>query len=478
MAIPYDNGLSIFKREYPARNLPANYLPGEFSSYSPSMLPQYLTGAYSVNVPGLGHVKYFKIGDLSVEELNNAIAADLITYTDPVTGQISKISHYNLFNQFENNAAAPWSPANGARDGIDLYEVQYFIRNPQSLDSVTGLLAVPTSAYGESRPVLSWQHGTIFFREDAPSRVMRNDQLQKSPEGSNLVGLNRSAETLFNLVRFAGNGFVLAAADYNGNGGSMSSQYYAVKEPTNKATAGMIKASMGVLARLGVRTENLFLNGWSQGALNTLWLGQNLQSAGIPVAKQAGSSSFSDLNKSLDYWFNSSGGTPYWLTSCLPLVLGAYESYYGLKGLMAEAVKPQYLDTARRIYEGKIDWDRIPPVEPGKGLLGLPLTGREFLNENFIQDFNNKQGAFYAKTQENQVLETKLSHPSRFYGGGQDTVLPPGVSVELPTEFMAPLATGINVGENATHRSTFLGSLFGSAQSPDNDILTWFESPL
>lgn len=248
----------------------------------------------------------------------------------------------------------------------------------------------------------------------------------------------------------------------------------------------MITASKAILSQLEISTDKLFLNGWSQGAIHTLWLARDLQKNKVPVSKQASASTFSDINKSLDWWMGiSSGyghseffGDPTWMTGGLALLIGSYENYYNIKGLMAQAFRPEYLKIAREIYNGKLDWDNLPVPKPGEGVWGLPLTGPELLNKGFITQFKNKKGTFYKKVQENTVLETKLSHPSRFYGGKKDYVVAEGVSVDLPTEFLAPLAEGFYVGDNSTHRSTFLGSVFGGAADPSIDILTWFDPAL
>jgi len=346
------------------------------------------------------------------------------------------------------------------------------------MDSVTGLLAVPTGLSSKTVPLLSWQHGTVFQPYDAPTGIMANDQLQRTPAGSTFTGVIRSTETLFNLVRLAGNGYAMAAADYNGNGGSLTSQYYAIKDPTNKATTGMLTAAKAVLSRLGFNTNKLYLHGWSQGALNTLWLGEQLRQAKVPVTKQSSASTFSDIMKSADYWFNTFKGDPSWGTSVIPLLLASYEDYYNLTGLMEEAVRPQYLAIAKAMGEGYLNWDKLPLPKSGEGLGGLPLRGKDMLNEKFVNDFINKRGRFYEKFKLNAgVMEHKMTHPTRFYGGGQDTIIPPGVSVEQPTAFFAPLATGTIVGAQATHRSAFVGSLFGGAQNPGIDIGTWYQAP-
>jgi hypothetical protein len=65
-----------------------------------------------------------------------------------------------------------------------------------------------------------------------------------------------------------------------------------------------------------------------------------------------------------------------------------------------------------------------------------------------------------------------------FFGGSKDTIVPLEISVDIPTAFQESLgsatATGINTGDEATHRSTFLASLYGMRNDPTSNILAWF----
>ena len=93
----------------------------------------------------------------------------------------------------------------------------------------------------------------------------------------------------------------------------------------------------------------------------------------------------------------------------------------------------------------------------------------------FINDFSSGKGAFYRHVVKNTALEGRFPEPSCCYGGGADTVVPSWSSITMPVEHQRQLgrdlATGINVSPDATHRSTFLDSLFG----PEN-TLNWFNA--
>jgi len=413
-----------------------------------------------LRVDGLGLVQFRKLGSLTANELNSAVK------------QPTKygVSTYDIFN--ENNVAPAFTDSIGAKNNVDFYRLIYNTVAPERKrkERVSGLLAIP-KGQGKDLPMVSWQHGTILDPKDAPSMLVNRDQVVNGVDG-----IPRSAETLFNIVRLSGNGYILSAADYIGNGKSKTTQAYAVKAATNQTNEDMITAAKAVSKKLGYSSDQLMLNGWSQGGLNTQWLGDALERNGITPDRLSGVSAPSNLAKVMSYWLNDYPGSPPWLTAVTPLLFGSYEKYYGMKGLMAEAIRPKYLETARRIYNKKIDWATVQkPATPNEGLLGLPSKPKDMITEAFLDEFNAGKGEFYRTVVKNTALEGRFSEPSHFYGGGADNVVPTWSSIDLPVEHQrelgSGLATGIDVSAEATHRSTFLGSLFG----PQN-VLDWFNA--
>lgn len=432
-----------------------------------------------INVDKLGPVQIEALGRLSAEALNTAVTAKVVMTTEGFT------NIYDAFN--EGGAARPFDASVGAKNAVDFYRLTYNTTLPetQQIDQVSGLLAIPVGQQRSRRPktlpLLSWQHGTIFSADQAPSALVSQGAIARDAFGAPL-----SSETLFNVVRFAGNGYAIAAADYVGNGLSTKNQAYAIKDATIQTTQDMITGAVAAIQRLvpsklSNPVSGLFLNGWSQGGMNTQWLGSALQNDGIIVHKQAQSASPSDLQKTFSYWLNDFQGVPNSLTVTIPLLLGAYETYYGIKGLMSAAIKSDYLDTSNRIYNQQVDWTNIPTPQEGEGLLGLPLTPKAMVNSSFLEEFNAGKGDFYKQIKANNALEQRFNWPTRFYGGTGDNVVPPPFSITLPVEFQQSLGSttsiGVDAGANGSHRSTFLSSLFGLSTNPSDNILSWFNTP-
>ena len=217
---------------------------------------------------------------------------------------------------------------------VDLRRITTFTHVPETSETlkVSGLLALPVGAKGPL-PVVWWQHGTTF------SFVKVHSNLYPAAEpGYVMVDKVESQETLLNINRFAASGYAVIAADYFGNGPYRGSEpeTYAVKDASTRTSIDTLNAGLEGVRQLGVEPAELFLNGWSQGGLNTHWLHQTLQTSGIPVAAPGTSSPFSDLAECFELWTGSitfpdpPGGSyparPKWLTISVILVLASYQS--------------------------------------------------------------------------------------------------------------------------------------------------------
>ena len=357
-----------------------------------------------------GRINFQKIADANASELNAFLSQKTIQDPDQAD---QLLSIYESFN--EGNAAPRFEDSMGAVNGIDVYKVTYRTRSPDTGKRyrVSGLLSVPVSAkqapIRTSPPLASYQHGTILYPQDAPSNLFKKDAINLDPYGAPY-----SAETLFNLVKLGGNGFVVAASDYIGNDNSKNTQAYDVKETTIQTTNDMIKASRAVLNSLGIASEEVFLTGWSKGGLNTQWLADALQTKGDPAERIAVASGPSDLYANLKYWVNGYPDTPPWLSAAIPLVFGAYQKYYNMDGLMRKAIQPQYLETAKQIYNKTFDWS--------KGFPDLPADPKQMLTDKIIGQVNSGTGIFVEKFISNTALQAEYSTPAVFFGGDKDTL--------------------------------------------------------
>ncbi len=336
---------------------------------------------------------------------------------------------------------------------------------------LTGLLAVPAGASG-TLPVVSWQHGTVFGPQSVPSNMTK-----LADAGYVMRDGVDSAETLFNIQRLASNGFAVIAADYVGKGpyAEYRPEAYLVQGASTKTCLDILDAGLVGLRDLGITPGHLFLNGWSQGALNTQWLAQALQRDGRAVRGAAAASPFNDLNETLRFWtgqvtYPAFGSTPYpaapnWGPLAIMLLLGSYQAWHGLGGLMDAAVRTQYQQIARTFWSTQaLDFD--PALFPRTDAL---------LAEGFFDGFTaDVVSGFLRHLADSRATFWDYAAPMRLFYGLADEAIHPALSRQ-------PLAAGGQRIDGAavpggSHRITFLASLYGSGAevSRKPDVLAWF----
>lgn len=375
-------------------------------------------------------VRYVLLGDYSVERLNAVLTTEV-----------------QEFSKFQVN----YPPAKNA---VRLYRVLYDTVIPEQGNRPTvasGLIAVPLVPE-KTLPVVSYQHGTVFTRTAVPSH----------PE--------ESMETRLMVARFAGQGYLVIAADYIGKGESQEPDSYLVKDATVQACLDMLFASRAVCADLGLTPGGLFLSGWSQGAWSTMQFRHKLESLGIPIRAAATASTPSDLYLLMTRWIDKPTSLDASYLVALPvLFLNSYAFYYGMPGLPQTAIKQQYVTAAENLYADKIDWDTAQKE--------LPATVKDLLQPAFAAAATAGDTPFYKRLQANAAYHWRSVTPARYYYGKIDEVIPPYVGT-LPVQYAETIggaaAQAVYAGDNADHRGTFLfgvldqKNFFDSLLQPQN----------
>lgn len=382
---------------------------------------------------------------------------------------------YSVFN--EHDILAPISvEKHSARFDVDLRRITTFTRVPETGErvKVSGLLAVPAGKHG-SLPVISWQHGTILSFDQVPSNLTRLEA-----ESYELRDNVDSIETLFNIQRFAGNGYAVIAADYLGKGPYRNGrgEAYAVKDATVQCCLDILNAGLLDLGKLGLRKSTLFLNGWSQGALNTQWLKQELQRRRIKVTASATQSPFNNLPESFHYWVSPKSyipstdtaypTPPAWITPCLVVLLGSYRQYYGLNRLFDTAIKPQYRAFAEKYWSDySLDGEVAKTIPAASDFLA------DGFFERFTDDANSK---LLRRLGANSATYWDYDSPIKFYYGLADEALYPSL-VRMAPASGGHFADGVAVN-GASHRGTFLASLYGDGAVLNGQmtVFDWFNS--
>lgn len=142
--------------------------------------------------------------------------------------------------------------------GVDLYKLIYETIDPQGRPTIgSGVVAVPQIRL-KALPLLSYQHGTLLKRSDAPSA-------------------SRTSEALVG-VAFAASGYVASMPDFLGLGDSPGFHPYHHARSEATATIDLLRATREFCASKAIAlNDQLFLCGYSQGGHATMATHQMLQ---------------------------------------------------------------------------------------------------------------------------------------------------------------------------------------------------------
>jgi len=320
-----------------------------------------------------------------------------------------------------------------AKNAVKLYRVTYSSVVPERGNKpivATGLVAVPDTA-GTSFPMVSYQHGTVYGKQEVPSFP------------------DQSPETQLMIAQFAGRGYIVIGADYFGMGASKEPEGYMVKASHQQATYDMLLASRAVLDHLKLSSGKLFISGWSQGGFVTMALLEKLESAGVKVDGAATASAPVDIFVALNGFL----GFPRkidatWVNSLFILSSFAFENYYGVPGLARSLFNDDYYDLARKVYEREPFNAADVPSDLHK------LIRADYFNAQYFAA--SAYGKLVAQTTAYRWI---VKSPVRNYYGEADEVITPGLG-QLAMTYQRAIGSGntqveaVSTGPTS-HRGTY-----------------------
>ncbi|MDQ0503238.1 alpha/beta hydrolase family protein [Xanthobacter agilis] len=321
-----------------------------------------------------------------------------------------------------------------ARNAVRLYRITYGSVIPERGNRpivATGLLAIPEVS-ATALPLLSYQHGTVYGKQEVPS----------FPE--------QSGETRLALAQFAGQGYVVIGADYFGMGASREPEGYLVKASHQQATYDMLRASRAVLAHMKLSTSKLVLGGWSQGGFVTMALLERLESIGERVAGAATASAPPDGFLALNgFLYFPRKNDASWISTLFILSAFSYETYYGIPGLARALFTDDAYDIARKVYERQ-------PYDPAQ----IPTDLHTLIRPDYFDP------QVFATSAYGRLLKEKanayrwvIQSPVHNYFGTDDEVISTGVG-QLVMTYQHAMGAGntkveaISTGATS-HRGTY-----------------------
>lgn len=330
-----------------------------------------------------------------------------------------------------------------AKYPVKLYKVTYSSIIPEQNNKRTtasGLIAIP-DVPATALPVISYQHGTVFYKDWAPSMY------------------EKSFETQFMISQFASQGYVVIAADYFGIGDvSPESNSYFVRYSTEQACLDLYKASLKVLEKENKTMSRFFINGWSQGAYNTMLFLRRLESEKIPV--KAAFTAAAPVDPVL--FINRGLHSPReidadFIPAALSNMIFSIEKYNNVAGLSRKYINPTYYDKAKELYDFKLDYEAF--------VKAVPMDLKVLFTKELFDDSKASVGPFWSILAGSEAYRWLSPTPLQVYGGGQDEAVPDYVA-KLAYDYMSILGKkdikSFNAGDSADHRNTYLESLISA----------------
>ncbi|WP_244314357.1 alpha/beta hydrolase family protein [Pannonibacter tanglangensis] len=367
------------------------------------------TAANAAPVAIGGGISYQLIGRWDVDKLNQILTKDTPAFA---------------------GIAETYTPATNA---VRLYRVTYpsVIPERNSRPTVaTGLVAVPEIA-ATALPLVSYQHGTVYGKQEVPSYP------------------DQSPETQLMIAQFAGQGYLLIGADYFGMGASTEQEGYMVKASHQQATTDMLTASRAVLADMKLSDTGLYLAGWSQGGFVTMAMLEKLERDGVPVKATATASAPLDVFAALNGFLNfPRQNDAVWVNSLFILSSFSFETYYGIPGLARSLFTDDTYELAKKAYLRE-------PFDPA----AIPTDLKKLIRPEYFDAQFFAASAYGRLIAETQAYRWVIRTPVRNYYGEADEAITVGVAKMAETWQRAmgagnPMAEAVSTGPTS-HRGTF-----------------------
>lgn len=300
---------------------------------------------------------------------------------------------------------------------IRIYKITYKTLFEGDSILVSGIVSLPVPLdKKETFPMLSYQHGTIVKKSDAPSVNINNEF----------------------ITYLASTGMVVAIADYIGFGASSSEFHpFMINEYTVNAVLDMIRATKELIKieKPFDLNGNLYLYGYSQGGSATLDSLSDIENktanSDIKVTAAVCGSGAYDLAE-MRKWVVKQARyeQPYYFG----YLLESYSRYANIGNDYSLVFSTEFADKIPPLFNGTTSAEAI------NGSFGTYHVG-ELFNDNFEVDslFNTKEEyiPMIWAFNENKIEAWPISTPLSIHYGSEDIWVPGDQSLKLFQQFQA-----------------------------------------
>ena len=324
----------------------------------------------------------------------------------PVPGQLVSWSLAGSFSAAVLNAGMAIYGITGitATSGAACYKLTYETPDAAGdLVHASGLVCLPTTG-SSNRPVISYQHGTIFLDSDAPSHLA-------SFEG--LIG-----------AALAGLGFISVLPDYLGYGDTAGMLHpYLHAETLASTTVNMNRAARAFFSDASINASSngqLFLAGYSEGGYATLATQRLMEqslSAEFPVTASAPGAGPYDLTGTAAYVVALPNQVEPAFTA---FILKVYDTLYNEPSQVDYYFSPTYLAAISTIFSGAYNESQVSSALGGPGVATTTL-----LNPVFVSSYlGSGEASIKSHIAENDRYNWALAVPTRLFHGTGDDIVP------------------------------------------------------
>ena len=305
---------------------------------------------------------------------------------------------------------------NATQFAVNVYNVVYKTTYKGQEREASGACVIPRS--DNPLPILSYQHGTIFHNNDAPSQF------------TDIFNIN--VEMGMNLI-LASCGFICSSPDYLGYGESLDLMHpYHHASSIATASLDMLKAVNELCRELDINTQNsYYLAGYSEGGYATLALQKEIETKHaneFPImAVSAGAGAYDLLSTAREFLNKPTLRNPPF--TCFLFV--AYNEVYDWGRGMEEIFQSPYWQRIENgIFNGYHTYNQINSK--------LTSNVNQLFTPSFLSAFrgSGEQQLKSTLDQNNLYKGWTPQAPTRLYHGSADQTVPPSNSITAENRFI------------------------------------------